>query len=118
MSYDAFLEHPVTRRPLELESAHQLKGGTYALGGIKRAWLNITYNYSPIFQKVLGKDGIEILDGMTAADSIPILEKAVSELGDDVNEDYWEPTEGNAKMALCGLLSLAKLRPDGIWRIR
>jgi hypothetical protein len=52
---------------------------------------------------------------MTGADSIPILEKAIAQLGDDVDEDYWEPTEGNAKRALSQLLALAKMRPDGVW---
>lgn len=34
---------------------------------------------------------------------------------DDVDTDYWKPTEGNAKRALLQLLAMAKIRPDGIW---
>lgn len=52
---------------------------------------------------------------MTGAESIPVLQKAIAALSDDVNPDYWEPTEGNAKRALCGLLAFAQLRPDGVW---
>ena len=36
-------------------------------------------------------------------------------LSDVTNSDYWTATEGNAKRALYGLLSFAKMRPDGIW---
>lgn len=46
---------------------------------------------------------------------IQILENAINQLGDDVDPDYWEPTEGNAKRALLKLLAMAKMRPDGIW---
>ena len=52
---------------------------------------------------------------MTGVDSIPLLTKAISKLGDDVSDDYWEATEGNAKRALTQLLTLAKMRPDGVW---
>lgn len=52
----------------------------------------------------------------TGAESIPMLEKAISALGDDVDDnDYWNATEGNAKRALYGLLAFAKMRPDGVW---
>ena len=46
-----------------------------------------------------------------------VLEKGIAQLGNDVDDNYWEPTEGNAKKALYGLLALAKLRPDGVWEI-
>lgn len=52
---------------------------------------------------------------MTGAESIPILKKAIEVLADDVDPDYWKATEGNAKKSLCQLLSMAQLRPDGIW---
>ena len=52
---------------------------------------------------------------MTGADSIPVLEKVAAVLGDDVADDYWEPTEGNAKKPLLQLIAMAKMRPDGVW---
>ena len=52
---------------------------------------------------------------MTGADSIAMLEKAASALGDDASADYWQPTEGNAKRPLLLLAAMAKMRPDGIW---
>lgn len=115
MSYDISLTHPVTKETLEVESTHYIRGGTYAMGGTKEAWLNITYNYGAIFRKVLGENGIRSIYGLTGAESIPILKEAISKLSDDVDNDYWKPTEGNAKASLHGLLALAQLRPDGIW---
>lgn len=31
------------------------------------------------------------------------------------NEDYWEPTAGNAIKPLYKLIAMAQLRPDGVW---
>ena len=65
---------------------------------------------------MLGEEGIRAIYGKTGAESIPMLEKAIAALGDDVdNNDYWHATEGNAKRALCGLLAFARMRPDGVW---
>ena len=115
MSYDIDLIDPLTEQVLELDSPHQMKGGTYAVGGTSEASLNITYNYGKHYYRVLGEKGIRSIYGMTGAESISILKKAASELGDDIDEDYWQPTEGNAKRALLQLISLAQLRPDGMW---
>jgi hypothetical protein len=114
MSYDIYLNDPVTKEPILFDTPHDIRGGTYAMGGCDEAWLNVTYNYSKHFQRIGGK-GIRTIYGMTGAESIPLLENAISELGDDVDADYWKCTEGNAKAALRGLLAFAKMRPDGIW---
>lgn len=115
MSYDICLREPVTRETIELDEPHQMRGGTYMVGGTTRAWLNITYNYGRHFRRLLGEKGIRSIYGMTGAESIPVLEGAASKLADDVSDDYWEPTEGNAKRALLQLAALARMRPDGIW---
>ena len=39
----------------------------------------------------------------------------IAQLGNDVGDGYWAPTEGNAKLALIQLLTMARMRPDGIW---
>lgn len=80
------------------------------LGGTTELWLNITYNYSKIYRRdsVFGKDGIEIIFGKTGLESIPLLEKAINALGDDVSKNYWEATEGNAKRPLVQLLTMGK----------
>lgn len=115
MSYDIDLVDPVSKKVLVLDAPHQMKGGTYCLGGTPQASLNITYNYAEHFIRVLGKNGIRSIYGKTAVETIPVLESAIAQLGDDVSEDYWAPTEGNVKRALIQLLTLARLRPDGVW---
>lgn len=114
MSYDLELLDPLTRQVLILDAPHQMKGGTYPLGGQPEARLNITYNYAKHYDG-FGKEGIRAIYGLSGAISIPILQKVADSLGDDVHENYWEPTEGNAKQALLQLIALARLRPDGIW---
>jgi len=128
MSYDVELTDPMTGDILELDSPHQMKGGTYQLGGSPNAWLNITWNYGKHYRRVFpdrpsdhreARDGvltgIRTIYGLTGAESIPVLERAILRLGDDVDDDYWKGTEGNARRALTQLLALAQMRPDGIW---
>ena len=138
MSYDLYLVDPISRKTLELDAAHQMRGGTYAMGGTTECRLNITYNYAKHFWRVFEElpaprplapeqmrrhyaltgetvTGIRTLYGLTGAESLPILDRAIAMLKDDATDDYWEATEGNAKRALLQLRALATLRPDGIW---
>ncbi len=115
MSYDIELQDPVTKETLQLESPHQMRGGTYCVGGTTDAHLNVTYNYATHYYKTMGEKGIRTIYGMAGADSIEVLENAISKLGDDIDPNYWIPTEGNAKRSLIQLVALAKMRPDGIW---
>ena len=117
MSYDLYLVDPVTKETLELAEPHYLRGGTYQMGGTTELWLNVTYNYGFIFRKenVLGSEGIQVLENKTGAESIPLLEKAIANLSDDIHPDYWEPTAANAIKPLYQLMALAKMRPDYIW---
>jgi len=116
MSYDIVLCDPVTKKRLHAPVNHHIAGGTMVLGGTTELWLNVTYNYSDHYTRVFGEKGIRTIYGMTGAESIPILESAIKQLGDDKDEDYWKPTEGNAKAALFGLLAFARMRPDGVWQ--
>lgn len=115
MSYDIELIDPLTKKPVELDTPHHMRGGTYALGGTTSAYLNVTYNYAAIFHRVLGNEGIRTIYGKSGAESIQLLEGAAAQLGDDVDADYWKATEGNAKRALLQLAALAKMRPDAVW---
>lgn len=115
MSYDIELQDPITKETLQLDDPHHMRGGTYCIGGTTDAHLNVTYNYGQHFYNTMGEKGIRTIYGMTGADSIPVLESAIAKLADDVVDNYWEPTEGNAKRALMQLLALAKMRPDGVW---
>ena len=117
MSYDIDLCHPITGEVLELEHPHEMHGGTYVLGGTTVMSLNITYNYSEYYYNHIDSElGIRWIYGKTGAETIPVLKKACESLADDVHDDYWEPTEGNAKQALLQLIALAELRPDGVWQ--
>lgn len=117
MSYDIELKDPVTHETLLCEVAHFMRGGTYAVGGTREMWVNITWNYAPIYYRpdVFGEKGIRTIYGMSGASSIPILKSAMAALKDDVSGDYWECNEGNAKQALAILLAYAQMRPDGVW---
>ena len=122
MSYDINLLDPISKEIIEINDAHFLRGGTYKMGGSKELTLNITYNYSEILRQVIQpedtpseyKTGIRSLYGMTALETIPILEAAISNLKDNVVNNYWQPTEGNVKRALNNLLTMCKMRPDAI----
>ena len=115
MSYDLYLNDPVTGERLQLDSPHYIVDGIYEAGGSRELWLNITYNYGKHYYRVMGEDGIRTIYGKTGAEAIPILEAAAAQLGDGGEEDYWQPTEGNAKRALLQLVALSKMRPDGVW---
>lgn len=136
MSYDIYLKNPVTGDTLELDAPHHMRGGTYAVGGTTDAHLNVTYNYAPQFFRVFepldkpratapdwmhkrGDDsqvrGVRTIYGLTGAESLPVLDRAIAALGDDVDADYWKATDGNAKRALVQLRALAAMRPDGLW---
>lgn len=44
-----------------------------------------------------------------------ITEEYEIEVNEGPNEDYWEPTAGNAIKPLYQLIAFAQMRPDGIW---
>ena len=39
MSYDCTLVDPVSKKPLETASKHEITGGTYCIGGTTELWL-------------------------------------------------------------------------------
>ena len=137
MSYDIYLTDPVTHAPIEFEEAHYMRGGNYCLSGTTEARLNITYNYANWYYRpgVFGETledskGIRAIYGMSGAESIPVLKRAIEaleSLTEDISEEdrrncekqgttgYWVPTRANAIRPLYQLLALAQMRPDGIW---
>jgi hypothetical protein len=116
MSYDIDLTDPVSGEILHAEARHDIRGGTYAVGGTTELSLNVTYNYAQHFYRVLGEKGIRTIYGMSGAESLPLLKAAAEQLGNDVDGDYWKPTEGNVKRAVLQLVALAQMRPDGVWK--
>lgn len=137
MSYDISLCDPITGETLETESTHMMTGGTYAIGGTRELWLNVTYNYARWYYEPgvfapteKESKGIRTIYGLTGAESIPVLKNAISALksmNTDISEEerkeyenqeatgYWMPTKENAIRALCQLLAIAQMRPDGVW---
>lgn len=142
MSYDIHLEDPVTSEVIKFDTPHVMRGGTYAVGGTREAWLNITYNYAQWYYKDgvfpayeddeygNGRSGIRSIYGLSGADSIPVLEHAIKTLeamDEDLSEEeikkyesrnaggYWTPTRKNAIKPLYQLLAMAKMRPDAVW---
>lgn len=117
MSYDIYLHDPKTGSVIEFDSPHDRRGGTYAAGGTCEAWLNITYNYGAFYyEHIDAEKGIRKLYGMTGEQAIPILEKAIADIGDaERSGDYWDSNPGNARAALIDLLALAKAAPHGVF---
>jgi hypothetical protein len=117
VSYDIYLRHADSPDPIEFMERHQLTGGTYQIGGTTRAWLNVTYNYSQHFRRVLDPEvGIRVLYGKTVSETLPLIATAITALGQDVDDDYWKATEGNARAALLDLFALAARVPaDAVW---
>ncbi len=139
MSYDIYLCDPVTKKTLEVDTPHFVRGGTYAAYGTKELWLNVTYNYGrwyrrdgvfPFANENGMRKGIRSIYGMSGAESIPVLKQAIALLEnctDDTSDEdrrkleeygatgYWLPTRENAIKPLYSLLSFAQMRPDGIW---
>jgi len=93
-------------------------GGTIQVGGCDTATLNITYNYGVFYREVMGGNGMWDLDGMSAADAVPILRDAVLELGVIRNPDYWAATRGNAGAALLVLWTWARTHPTAKFVVR
>lgn len=137
MSYDITLKDPVTHEIIEFDEPHQMRGGMYAIGDIREAWLNITYNYANYYYDAAEGDdrffgklwydepknlGIRGIYGKTGAESIPMLQEMIERIKPMPDEEcsadckgYWKPTAENAIRPLHYLIAMAQLRPDGIW---
>lgn len=108
MSYDIQFTDPKTDEVALLDTPHNIAGGTYAVGGTREAWVNVTYNYSPIFGKVLGELGIKVIQGKTGKEIRMLLITAIDRLDkNDKSTNYWDACENNAREALKGVLYLA-----------
>ena len=137
MGYDISLCDPVTHEVLHTKEIHKVRGGTYVVGGTTEMWLSVTYNYADwyyrpgVFARTeKASKGIRKIYGMSGAESIPVLKKAIAKLEsltEDISEEerreceeqgetgYWLPTRENAIRPLYQLLAFAQMRPDGVW---
>lgn len=99
---------------------NNLKGGTYQIGECDEAWLNVTYNYGRFYYPILEKHGIKSLSeisGKTVKETLPMLREIVDTLTGEPSKNYWEPCEGNARVAMCQLVYMAECCPDGVWEV-
>jgi len=117
MGYNARLNDRVSGVCLEAQEKHQMAGSVKWEGGTRDLELDFTFNYSRIFERVLGTGGIKNIYGMTGADVAPVLEYAARRLKDNTNKDHWKPTQGNVKRVLLQLATMSRIRPDGVWWI-
>lgn len=120
MSWWAYLRAPDEAEAVEV--VRHEDGGTYALGGIERAELNVTYNYGAHFRDAIPEaegSGILVLllDGKTGAETVPVLRRIVDHCGTERDKDYWEPTPGNAGYAAALMLAWAELHPEAVWDV-
>lgn len=109
MSYDIYIKDE--KGPIIFKKKHNYKGGTYQVGGCNEAWINITDNYSEHFVKFLGEKGIRSIYGKTVEEVVPILKEAIDKMDDEISENYWDATEGNARYSLVNLINIALLCP-------
>lgn len=115
MSYDINLIDQGTQRPAEVASHEE--GGTYCLGGLPEASLNVTYNYGKFYYEHLDKEnGIRWLYGKSGRDVEQKLAAAVAALGTERDSDYWKATPGNAGYALSILLGWARQHPTAVFQ--
>lgn len=117
MSADIYIKDPETNETYMLDVEHGFRGGTYAIGGTREAWLNITYNYSGLYHSIWGHGLLEF-DGMTVAEAKPLMITAIERLGAVRSDNYWEATWGNAGAALQDLMQLMDMFPQGKLRVR
>lgn len=115
MSFDIYMVDKFSGKTLQVD--HHFGGGTTIAGGYDEAWLNVTYNYSPHYYKHLSpRKGIRWIYGKTGKQVYARLKSAIDALGQDVSDNYWDPTEGNARKALETLLSWCVQHPKGVFR--
>ena len=123
MSYDITIMS-ATGEPVTLAEKHQLRGGTFALGGTDVAELNVTYNYAPMFREAFkDPDGIKTIALRDLKTGLALIQNAILNLKGKPSDNYWNATEGNARKALCDLAILGNLvlstgdHDDAIWEI-
>ena len=114
MSYDIRLVDPVTKEQLHSDFAHDMRGGTYQIGGTTELWLNITWNYAHYYYEATDGDprfahdeisayyadgttgpvkteyAIRGIYGKTGAESIPMLEDMINKIESTYKDESGE----------------------------
>ena len=76
MSYDIYIEDE-NGETITVAERHQLRGGTYCVGGSEKLHLNITYNYAPYYFTAFDEDGIRSLYGKKVVDTVQTIANAI-----------------------------------------
>lgn len=92
-------------------TGNHAEGAIYRVGGTPECDLKITGNYTRVFN-------IHQVDGMTGAESLPLLTEAIDQLGTEQDDNYWTPTPGNVGYTLSILAGWATEHPEGVWEDR
>jgi hypothetical protein len=118
MSYDIYAINK--KEEVVSVEKNNLRGGTFAIYGTKEAHYNITFNYYDQFKKVF-YNGINDINNLRVVDTIQLLNNAKNKLGNDIYDNYWISSEGNAKKSLIDLIELAymvlKVNLEARWYI-
>ena len=100
----------------KVQVSSHVEGGVINVDGEDEATMSVTYNYAPLFANALGC-GMRDMNGVSGADSMPILEAGVTKLGTERSDNYWDATYGNAGQVLAVMLDWAKAHPDAVWQV-
>jgi len=91
-------------------------GSVHVAGGNTDAEMLITHNYTKFFHRHLDSEqGLRWLYGKTGRECIDRLTGAVTVLGTESSNDYWDATPGNAGTVLAVLLEWAKRHPEAMF---
>lgn len=125
MSYDIAIICKCCEQPLKFETPQHLVASNVPFDPVTETILprseaktNITFNYGKHFRVALGGEGVYSLHGKPVAETLSALREAISKLGEDVTDNYWDATEGNAKRALETLVQMAEaVGVKGYWQV-
>ncbi len=100
-----------------VEVPKHFEGGMPERDGCTQAYLNITSNYTPQFNKIFKQGLPTFLNQKSATEAVPKLLESMLELGFEPDEDYWAATPGNAGFTLGILMLWAMDNPDTTFRV-
>lgn len=117
MSYDITFCDPRTNEPIcKPDGLLDLGFANDRRTTMDRMYTSPTYNYGAIFSK-FGINPKHDLNGLPAAVVAAKLLEAIPKMADDIADDVWAATEGNAKRVALRLLAWAALAgPEAILR--
>lgn len=117
MGYSLEIIDPKTGSAFDLGATYDIRGSTYAVGGTRWAEIDVTFNYTPIIQRVLGCK-LADLHGRDAQDTVKPLREAADKLSlFPCCDDYWHACEPNVRTTLLQLAALAEMCPGGRWDV-